>query len=328
MKNALIMLVFFLPPAIFTGFFAFPWGRDQPTEVWALAKIQFLLKPHSRIWDQSGVKELVTITAPKHIDQNFTNGLTQTEASSRLHALADTLDSRGWVTKNVNINAFTQPSLIAEQTSDRLIDPSNLPQEVPGFDVTAADDILDSQNNPVAQHLNDMMAASTQAHHQLIMQQFSQQAASVTAPPAKTVPEPPRDYWFLSQPSKAPRVPRSEAVFTKEEVVLPTVDEQTSYLDSIAPTPGEQELSAELKARVKQTEVVYPHLRVIQPLGTAPAVNPTPTNKPTPAVIPIPDPQIIALASNNDLNVATIAREANKTKLSELSDGEVVISLH
>jgi hypothetical protein len=211
--------------------------------------------------------------------------------------------------------------------SDRLIDPSNLPQEVPGFDVTAADDILDSQNNPVAQHLNDMMAASTQAHHQLIMQQFSQQAASVAAPQAVVAPEPPRDYWFLSQPTKAPKTPRNETVFTKEDVVLPTNSEQTSYLDAIAPTPGEQQLSAELKARVIQPpEIVYPHMRVIQPLGSTP----TPTSAPiiSPEPLSPPDPAIIALANNNDLNVATIAREANKTKLSESTDGEVVISLH
>ena len=95
-KGAAFMLVVFLPPMVFFGFFALPLGRDQPTEVWALAKLRFLFKPRTRIWNQSGVKELVTITAPKKIERHLTKGYTQTEVDSRLHALADTIDSRGW----------------------------------------------------------------------------------------------------------------------------------------------------------------------------------------------------------------------------------------
>jgi hypothetical protein len=41
---------------------------------------------------------------------------------------------------------------------------------------------------------------------------------------------------------------------------------------------------------------------------------------------PPPDPAILQLASNDDLDVATIARQANRHK-EELQD-EVVISLH
>src|SRR5947209_164958 len=66
-KHAAYIAIVFVPIGAFSGFFAFPWGRDQPTEIWALAKIRFLLKPRRRIWDQSGIKELVTITAPKKI---------------------------------------------------------------------------------------------------------------------------------------------------------------------------------------------------------------------------------------------------------------------
>src|SRR5690242_6635109 len=66
-KGAAFLAAVFLPVAVVTGFFAWPWGADQSTEVWALAKIRFLLKPRRRIWDQSGVKELVTVTAPKQV---------------------------------------------------------------------------------------------------------------------------------------------------------------------------------------------------------------------------------------------------------------------
>jgi hypothetical protein len=56
--------------------------------------------------------------------------------------------------------------------------------------------------------------------------------------------------------------------------------------------------------------------------ATQTAANPQPQQQVTQA----PDPAILQLASNDDLNVATIAREANKRK-EELQD-EVVISLH
>src|SRR6478609_6089041 len=65
----------FIPPAVLFGFLAAPFGHDQPSEVWLLAKIRFSLKPRKRIWDQTGVQELVTITAPKTLEHNLTNGL-------------------------------------------------------------------------------------------------------------------------------------------------------------------------------------------------------------------------------------------------------------
>ena len=35
----------FLPPMAFFGILAAPLGRDQPTEVWVLAKIRYFFKP-------------------------------------------------------------------------------------------------------------------------------------------------------------------------------------------------------------------------------------------------------------------------------------------
>jgi hypothetical protein len=70
----------------------------------------------------------------------------------------------------------------------------------------------------------------------------------------------------------------------------------------------------------------YSHLRTIQPASARAADKPATT--PKPPVTAQPDPAILELASNNDLNVATIARQAQKPR----DDGpqppdEVVISL-
>src|SRR4051812_21464767 len=122
------MLAVFLPPALFCGFFAIPFGMDQPTEIWALAKLRYLFKPRVRTWNQSGVKEMVTITAPKRVERlPATKGFSPTEVKSRLRALADTIDSRGWAVKNVN-PYMPQPRMAGGAA--RVLGISTLPQKV------------------------------------------------------------------------------------------------------------------------------------------------------------------------------------------------------
>src|SRR3990167_8981616 len=59
----------FLPPMVVFGILAAPLGRAQPTEIWLLAKLRYWLKPRLRTWDQSGQLDMVTITAPKKIEE-------------------------------------------------------------------------------------------------------------------------------------------------------------------------------------------------------------------------------------------------------------------
>ena len=331
-KGAPYLLVIFLPPALFTGFFTFPFGRDQPTEVWALAKIRFLFKPRKRLWDQSGVKELVTITVPKKIEQFLTNGLSPNEVESRLKTLADTIDSRGWAIKNVNVNLYTQTGLMATTSSDRLIDINNMPREVPNYDIEAADDILDEKNNPLAHQFENMINASTASHRKKLVDELNTIIdKQVTQPPAT-----PNDYWFLNQPSIPQELKDSQAMFTQAQIIHPgaVVDVSGNTVSAADAT-----LDAQLKAQSDSQQGSYAHLRTIQPLANntgSPMSSPTVSldhkqAAPIQALAPSPtayDPAIISLANNNDLNVATLARQAYKAKNPDDSQGdEVVISL-
>ncbi len=154
-----LFILMFLLPMILFGVLASPLGREQPTEVWLLSRIRFMFKPRSRLWDQSGLQELVTITAPKKIERQLTKDLTPTEVQSRLKTLANTLDTRGWAVKNVdaNLNIPMPQTLRPNLGSDRLVDSSGLPQDAPIVDVHASDDILDEQNNPTAKKFASMM---------------------------------------------------------------------------------------------------------------------------------------------------------------------------
>lgn len=179
--GAIYAAIPFAPIILVFGVLAAPLGRDQPTEMWLAAQIRFYTKPRIRIWDQSGIKNLVTITAPPKIEKIYTDGLDQSQVRSRLKALSSTLDSRGWAVKNVDINLTTDPAYNNYQ-SDRIIDPSSLPIMVSDVDVRASDDILDASNNETAQHFDELMQQSSKTHHnELIakMQQAAAQAQSV-----------------------------------------------------------------------------------------------------------------------------------------------------
>lgn len=320
-KGAGIIALIFLPFILSAGFFAWPWSRDQPTEVWALAKIRFMLKPHRRIWNQSGVKELVTITAPKKIEKILSKNLSETEVRSRLEALANTIDSRGWAIKNVNVNLYSQTSYATVDDSDRLVSPSSLPQDVATIDVQPSDDILDERTNPTAQHFDQMIAASAQSQKQQIATQMRQAANN----PSGSL-NPPPDYWFMRGESTVPAtVPSGYSTFQKSQVVTPGVHENIKK--SAAPSASEQALLSKIHAEQNKPNPAYGRTHTIAPLSEQKAQKPS--QPPSPPPIPAaPDPGILQLANNDDLNVATIARQADKANKKEPPKDEVVISLH
>lgn len=318
-KGAAWTLIVLVPPMLFCMFFAWPWTPDQPTEVWALARLRFYLKPRKRVWDQSGIKELVTITVPKRIEKIYTNGLSQTEVQSRLQALATTIDSRGWAIKNVNVNmgATVMPGAY---TSDRLLDPlTAFPQAVSDNDVTASDDILDERNNPVASQFDHMIDASTQAHRQKIMARLQQDGATVPTSPTA-------NGWFMSQPTAAAAPIATTMTNPNPIQPLTQFQQQAPAVPAVNPSAADESLISEhLRERQQAQQYSQSHMRNIVP-DPAPQqpVQPQAASKPVPAQ---PDAAILKLAGNNDLNVATLAREAKKAKAGDL-DNEVVVTLH
>lgn len=361
----LVMVAWFLaipllPHTIFFALLALPFGGDQPTETWLLAKIRFSLKPRRRVWDQSGVQNLVTITAPKKEEKVLVHDMTEGEIRSRLQALANTIDSRGWAIKNVNVNMFTPAYAgAAGQSSDRLVDIGAV-QQVPDYAVTPMDDMLDEQNNPRAQNLDRMISASSKAHREQIVNQMKHANAAgnqntpspgTTQPPSNTAPTPASatgqqpDYWFLNQGSAtntpSPGFSRAPA----STIVTPdpaAIQQQSSGLPlmPLAPHSGpltEEELLDKIHAEKQKKPKHHSNLKVIKTLeeqqeeerlAEIEASKKAASQIPEPPMTPAPDPDIIELARNDDLNVETVARQAKKSKEQDLPDGEVVINLH
>lgn len=186
-----IILIFFFPMALF-GILASPLGRDQPTEVWLLSHLRFFVKPKRRVWNQSGVSNLVTITAPKKIERHLTKDLSQSEVKSRLKALATTLDSHGWAVKNVGVNLSTSPvyTRVIEPESDRLVDASVLSRDVPTVDISASEDILDEQNNLAAKNLDKLMKKADADYKKQIISRFNAAREDGAAQAGSTAPSP------------------------------------------------------------------------------------------------------------------------------------------
>jgi len=334
----------FIPLVFISGFFAWPWGRDQPTEVWALAKIRYFFKSRRRIWDQSGAKELVTVTAPKKLAVNYTNGLSQIEVKSRLKVLADTLDSRGWAMRNANVDSVALATQAAQASdnadSDRLINATSLPEPVSDVDVRASDDIMDPQNNPIARQFDDLITASTQAHRQQIINSLQQPPAAIPAQSAakdnNTTPAAGGNRWFLSQPLQPSVTSLQNAVTFNAQVVTPGAPVASLPVTPANPTADEEKLIKQIEQQDVQPTDTYTHLHTIQPLSVqqqqAQALakqqqlqtQQQAAAKPQQPVTQPGDAGILDLASNDDLNVATIAREAQKRRPQD----EVVISLH
>jgi hypothetical protein len=324
-KHVEFLLILFLPPGLFFGFFAVPFGRDQPTEIWALAKIRFFIKPRKRLWDQSGVKELVTINVPKKIERNLTNGLNQYEVESRLNALANTLDSRGWAVKNANMGLANSAYAIGgtEGDSDRLIGVSQDDTAVPEDQVPAEADMLDETISPVAQHFTQMIDDNQTAHRQQLIDQMN---SNTTAMPAPAVPNPiptsivsnSNNQWFMPHTDN-----------TTPTITAPDVEPQQETVE-------EADLVERFKQQKRSQQSYTSNLRTLQPLGSQPKpkvplknLNPTGSQRPDPSLTDQPDPAIMNLANNNDFNVDTLAREAQRAKKVDLDDqDEVVIPLH
>jgi PrgI family protein len=324
-RGAGFLAILLVPPTAVSVFFAFPWSHEQSTEVWALARIRFLFKPRRRIWDQSGIKELVTITVPKRIEQLYTNGLSQSEVRSRLTALATTIDSRGWAIKNA---ANPYGNSYVAGSNDRLLGISSLPQEVPANGSEVYTDMLDPADNKVAQQFDTLLQQQAQTHHQQLVSSLQQPSV---VPPAPQAPQttlqqtatPPADFWFLNQAQ-----PDNTAPITP--VITPGASTQAVTVSA----EEEQALVETLRQRAPGPAYEYSHLPTILPLAERErlAKQAAEEKKATQAarmsastMTETHDAAILNLASNDDLNVATIARQAKKT---QASDDEVVISLH
>ncbi len=216
--------IFFVPPILFFALLAAPFGHDQSSELWMLAKIRYWIFPRKRIWNQSGIQELVTITVPKQIEKHLTKDFDREEAKSRLTALASTLDTRGWAIKNA-VSATSGVMLPSQAQSDRLIDIDSYPAQDPMLDIKPSDDLLDSSTNPTAMQMGQRLNQSTAQHKQELLDKMQQMTRQQQQPPApQQFPQPPAQSQFVAPQTTAPQ--SQSATVPAQPAALPNPQQQ------------------------------------------------------------------------------------------------------
>lgn len=339
------LAIIVLPFLIVCVALAFPWTPDQPTELWLASRIRFMLVQRKRIWDQDGVKDLVTITAPKREVHIYTDGLSQAQIQSRLAALANVIDSKGWAIKNLNGSAQLQ--------TDRLVSGFALPQApLKQMDVP---DPLDDQQSGVAQNLNAMIQQAEERRKLQTRQLVDQALHSAPAPPpppsgavstpfsAASAPvggEP----WFLQstqfnsstpasmQATQQPSTPTSEEQAFLDRLHQQQEDEakigrpnrlkviQPAGEDNVTSNAGQESATTDPAATTNDTGMATA-------VPTPPSPSPVQAQTAYPTSPPTIDPAIMSLSQNDDLNVETLARQANRV-INMGEDDEIIISLH
>jgi len=302
------LVLFLAPVALATGFLAFPWGRDQPTETWLLAKLRYYFKPRRRIWDQSGIQELVKITAPKITAVYTGSSLTPSEVESRLKALAATVDTRGWAIKNVSKNIYESPStdLTVNEPSDRLTAPTILPGLSERLDANDGNDIFDDEKLSAV----DSRLKETSLRHK---HEVKKQVTSVGESTGN---------WFMQEREA---LPEGYSTFTTEPLVNNSNSSTLPKQFSTKPpqeSKDERQFLDSIHKNKELAENVFHNHKTIMPESE----KTLPTKHPV-QVTGVSNPATIELARNNDRNIDSIAREINQIQGNANQD-EVVVSLH
>ena len=291
-----------MPFVLLFGVLALPIKKDQPMEVYLAAVISFIFKPKIRLWKSDGIESIVKIVAPKIDEPYFNKEYGRAEVDRRLSYLANLVDSEGWAVRGI-----TNPS-------------SPMRQELYN-EAQAVDDLLD-ENNSRTRQIDSLMSQSNMRRRQeMIYRMHNPSQAPQPAQPASptyTNPQqqtPPQAVAPLTIP--APTNSDSSQPANADEPVL-TID----------PYPSDMKQS--VLSPVGATSSVYGEQAQTTSVGSdkdsseqAPQIQPEPK-----ASISTVSPAIMNLASNKDLSIEVIQREANRIdkRVKEIEE-EVVISL-
>ena len=286
------LVVIPLPVVVFFGALALPLRKDQPMEIYLAAILSFYLKPRQRMWDPDGIETLVQIAAPRNQEVQRTKNVTSGEAVQRLRYLSDLSDTHGWSVRGIHDPNGSSLNTDVYNEAQQTQDP------------------LDS-GGILAQNLNHMISQTDQRRHEEMINQFQ---AAVATPSIPLQPQyaPPDPYTVLSQPQDAPYTAALPTTNPFDTMPAPHFDPYPVNMNQTVIQP------LSIQAQMAQAQPVQPPP---QPLAAPPQT--------TTSANPI-SPDIIKLASNTDLSIETISREAHRIneKEASLSDSdEVVISL-
>ena len=295
-----------LPFIIFFGALALPLRKDQPMEIYLAAVIQFYLKPRIRKWDAEGQVDLVTIVAPRVVEQSRTKEYGADEAQRRLSYLSQVIDTQGWAARGVTNTSLT--SLADTVTAE----------------ASTIDDVMDESIG--IGHQFDSLIEQQDA---IRKQQMTQRFQAAIAQPATPVAADYSAFPLPIDPALTPTAQPDEMMLPAPQVAAaPTYNPYPSQMRQRVVEPASRHsVQPDPQATVQKT-ILNPS-PLIPPSGYAEPPAPTPVAQPVEnpqisASDNTPSPDIMRLANNNDLSISALAREAHRL---QSNDDEVVVSL-
>jgi PrgI family protein len=179
-RISVVLIVIPLPFILFFTAIALPLRKDQPTEVYLAALLQYYLKPKKRMWMPDGVLSTVEITAPKTIEESRVKDISQDEALERINSLAQIMDTRGWAARGVfnpeinSTNAALSDQVLADAAEPDMLDDT-------GLSAKAFDSLINEQKSQQLQAVKNRMIAAQQSATPAETEEEKQIIATATA---------------------------------------------------------------------------------------------------------------------------------------------------
>ncbi|GEM_PF-138319 len=267
-----LLCIIVLPFVAFFGALALPIKRDQPMETYFGAIYSYYKKTHIRPWYPGMSETTVEIAAPKQIEEDRTNGLSQEEASHRLSFLANLIDTEGYAIKDGAAQTSLQEDVYAEAQAQK--DIFELPQN------SNLDQAIQTSTENRHQQLVDQMRAAIETNNAA----QSQNAAIEAHVKPEPVPVSPNiEGSELASPTPQTQVPN----LPPNNFQVPQyydVPQNNTIAQPIAENPQSQPMP--MPQPIPQTQPMpQPQAQPVQPL-------PMPQPQiPVAAAQPIPQPQ-------------------------------------
>lgn len=300
-----------VPVIAFFGALALPLKKDQPMEVFMAAIVSFYLKPRRRLWDPDGIESLIEITAPKTTEIQRVKNISQQEAKQRLSYLSSVIDSQGMSVRGFGVEesgGSLQSNIYfeAQQTEDPLDTEAEINKRFDSKLQKSKDEqretmsriitgeietpnYFNNQDNSSGLETNDLANLQDTRPYQEDDNNLEEENTEDNFNPNNKTP----DITEEPNPSNIIYNPYPEI---QQSVIQPIGEQNQAKVDE------------SLKKASKPSDELGEHIE----------------HKPS-QKDPLPD--IINLATNDDLSIATIAREANRIHEKQNLEEEVVISL-
>lgn len=306
----IVLAIPLVPASLFVLVLALPLRKDQPTETYILALINFRLKPQKRYWNPGQRETTIVITAPRKENSGpQIRDLSSDEAENRLSFLADVVDSEG---QSIRGN-WSSPV-----RQDVMDEASDIPDMFDTYNSQLLGEHVSLETSTAREKVVSAMRAQIEMNSSLA-------TANLPSMPTTSFPTPPQSTPVASAPSTPqvpPQAPQASPA-PQPTPASPAPQPAPAYTPAI---PTRTQITSQTGYQYSNTTLKAGNFTPVTPTPSTfiPTVNPVTPEPAQPSYNPAQRAALEQLSQNSDYSIATIAKEANRIE----QDGEIYIALH